>query len=72
LPTHVDYQRQNYTQSSVPARLVDNLKSRYAALYDWSEDASAIAQYVQRAFESRVSLANLIDNSRPQLQRNLC
>jgi len=72
LPTHPDYQKDNYTQSIVPARLVDNLKTKYANLYDWTESRDNIKKRVEIAFNNRVDIKDSIDNSRTQFSYNLC
>ena len=72
LPTHANYRKERYSAEAVPPRLVDNLVTGYASLYDWTTDVSLIRRYVQRALERRVKLSSRIDNTRPQFQRNRC
>lgn len=70
LPTHPDYGKDTYRPDAVPPRLVDNVKSGYANLYDWTADASKVKRWINTAFEARVSKTNLIVNDREQFVRN--
>ena len=72
LPGHSACGKQNYKSDDVPARLVDNLKSDYAGLYDWTTDESTIKQRVEQAFKDRIDKADKIDNSRIQFTYNRC
>ena len=72
LPTHSNYEEKNYTSSEIPPRLVDNLKSKYASLYDWTESEGNIKNWVEKAFNSRIDNKDEIDNSRMQLKDNIC
>lgn len=69
LPTNPDYGT-SYNPNNTPPRLVDNLDSGYAKYYDWTEDVADIKAWIQTAFNSRINKKDLIDNSRPQFQRN--
>ena len=60
-----------YYYTDMPARLADNIKSKYADFYDWDYAISHFDTIIEKAFISRASRRNLIDNSRPQMQRNL-
>ena len=70
LPNHPDYGKYKYNADIIPPRLVDNLKTGYAALYDWTEEMSKIKKWVDDAFQNRISKSNLINNSLPQYGRN--
>jgi len=72
LPTHPDYGKDKFNPDIVPPRLVDNIKSGYAKLYDWTEDEQKIKKWIEDAFNARIEKAELIDNSRPQFKRNKC
>jgi hypothetical protein len=72
LPTHPDYRRDSYSPDIVPPRLVDNLKTGYAKLYDWTEDESTIKKWIEEAFQARIDKAAKIDNSREQFKYNKC
>ena len=72
LPEHPAYQKQNYTESTVPDRLVDNLKSGYAKLYDWTNSEASVTAWIEDAFQARISRKDQINNSRPQYVRNRC
>jgi hypothetical protein len=72
LPTHPDFVRDVYNPDIVPLRLVDNLKSGYANLYNWTENEEAIKARVEIAFENRISKAEKIENWRTQFSYNRC
>lgn len=72
LPSHPTYSKNLYDPDTVPPRLVDNLKPKYAKLYNWTEDEDKIKKWVEDAFESRVKKADKIDNSREQYKQNRC
>ena len=72
LPTHDAYKKDNYNQDTVPPRLVDNLKTGYSSLYDWTEDSSTLLRRIEVAFQNRISKSELIDNSRIQFKYNRC
>jgi hypothetical protein len=72
LPNHPDYLSPSYTSELIPPRLVDNLETGYAKLYDWTENASTIINYVARAFDRKNRLADEADNTRLQYINNRC
>lgn len=72
LPTHPDYGKDKYYSENIPSRLVDNLESGYAQLYDWSENTDLIKTIVETAFNAKNSQSNLIRNASIQFQRNRC
>lgn len=72
LPTHPDYGKDKYYPENVPSRLVDNLESGYAKLYDWSENEQVIKARIDTAFNDKNSSSHLIRNSSLQFQRNRC
>jgi hypothetical protein len=70
LPTHPDYSSDKFNPAIVPPRLVDNIHSGYAKFYNWTESESSIKNWIEDAFEARVSRADKIDNSRLQFDNN--
>ena len=75
LPTFPLSSDQKYSYSDVPARLADNIKTDYAEMYTWDyvcQNDTRIKSAVETAFNNRVSKKDKIDNSRKQLQNNLC
>jgi hypothetical protein len=72
LPGHSDYSRNEYQADIVPPRLVDNLKTGYAKFYNWTENESSIKNWVEDAFQARISRADKVDNSRLQFVNNRC
>lgn len=68
LPTHPSFGKEGYQPNIIPPRLYDNLKNKYAAIYDWVENAYSIQNWINKAFDNR----NLIlpDNSRELFGKN--
>jgi hypothetical protein len=66
LPTHPDYKEDKYNKSNIPARLADNLETKFAKIIDWTENEEIIKKRIQEAFENRIN-DNLIDNTRKQM-----
>ena len=71
LPTVRKADNGGYYYADMPARLADNIKSKYADFYDWDYAISHFDAIIGKAFNNRVSRRDLIDNSRPQMQQNL-
>lgn len=71
LPTVRRAANGGYYYDDMPARLADNIKSGYAAFYDWDYAISHFDSIIEDAFNNRISRRKMIDNSRPQMQRNL-
>ena len=71
LPSHSDYGTGRYTYSKHPQRLVDNLKSRYALIRDYTTDRKKLQEYIELAFENRVFKSRK-NNSRIQMKKNTC
>lgn len=59
-----------YYYEDLPARLADNVKSKYTEVYSWSYFKSEFDSIIQEAFVNRKKLADRADNSRPQIKRN--
>lgn len=67
-PTRAD--GRYYDTAFLPDRLNDNYKSGFAKLYTWNDFKQDFDRIIQEAFDNRKLLANLVDNSRPQIKRN--
>ncbi len=66
-------QDNKYKPENLPQRLNDNVSSGYSKLYTWNDSYSSesrILEIVETAFNNRTKLADKIDNSRQQYQRN--
>lgn len=70
LPEHVNYGEKNYKIGTMPNRFEDNLISKYAKVWDWTENRTQMSNIIDKVFVNRNS--NLKDNSRKQMQRNRC
>lgn len=70
LPSHPDYGSDKYKSENIQLRLADNLKSKFAKIFDWTENENIIKLRIQNAFDERVK-NELIDSSRKQLQDNI-
>ena len=69
LPTRNDYNTGRYDPSTVPARLVDNNKTGFAKMYNWTTDERSIIAMIDDAF--RVRKDGTVDLSRPRMRRNI-
>lgn len=72
LPTHDSYNKNKYSEDTIPLRLYDNLISEYAKFYDWTESRNDITSWISTAFENRELKKDNKDNSRPQMKDNWC
>lgn len=55
----------------MPKRFADNVRTGYAKIYEWEYARTHFIEIVEEAFYNRISLKQRIDNSAPQMQRNL-
>lgn len=71
LPSHPDYNRENYRPRLIPPRLADNVGQRvgYAKIYDWSVNADSVKKWIDDAYGRR-GLQPDPDNSREQFRNN--
>ena len=46
LPTHPDYGKDKYNSDNIPARLADNLKTKFAKIIDWTESEETIKKQI--------------------------
>lgn len=53
LPTYPRLDLTKYDPYTIPARLYDNIKCRFAEIYNWSEDIADVQQWIHEAFERR-------------------
>lgn len=71
LPTMRRASGGGYYYADMPARLADNIMSKYADFYEWDYAIKNFDTIIEKAFNSRVERRDRIDNSRVQMQRNL-
>ena len=57
--------------SDMPKRFADNVRTGYAKIYEWEYARTHFIEIVEEAFYNRISMKQRIDNSAPQMQRNL-
>jgi len=60
-----------YFYSDMPKRLADNVRTDYAKIYTWDYAKTHFSEIIAEAFRNRILLKQNIDNSSPQMQRNL-
>ena len=70
LPTHPNYGTGTYNHSLLPARLSDNLKSDFAIIRDWTDDRIKMQEYLEEAFNRRITKYDNRSNSRIQMTEN--
>lgn len=68
LPTHPSYYTAGYDGGIVPPRLVDNQACGYALIYNWSTDPTAVASWIEAAYQRRSTVEP--DNSYPHFVNN--
>ncbi len=68
LPTHPSYGGSTYDKGIAPPRLANNQACGYANIYDWSNDPSSIARWIETAFQNRAKVDP--DNSYPHFVNN--
>ena len=68
LPTHPSYGESTYDAGIIPPRLADNQVCGYASIYDWSNDPSTVARWIEDAFQRRQTSSP--DHSYPHFVNN--
>lgn len=68
LPTYPRSDPTKYNHFTIPPRLHDNIECDYAHIYNWSEDATKIKGWIDRAFRERAQVEP--DNSYPNFVNN--
>ena len=68
LPTHPSYRLQTYDPFIIPPRLYDNERCGFAKIYNWSDDPTAVQQWIHEAFQRRNQIEP--DNSFPNFVNN--
>ncbi len=53
LPSYPSYYSEAYSKYTIPPRLYDNVKCKYAQIYNWSDEPSIVKYWIHDAFESR-------------------
>jgi len=53
LLTYPRQDQQTYDPYTIPPRLYDNIKCRFAEIYNWSNDANTVQNWIHEAFERR-------------------
>ena len=59
-----------YRYDDIPARLADNVKTGFAAVYTWDYAVKNFYSIVDDAFDRRISMGDKADNTRIQMERN--
>ncbi|OUS08162.1 hypothetical protein A9Q96_01480 [Rhodobacterales bacterium 52_120_T64] len=68
LPTRPDFGTEKFTINTTPPRLYDNVKSGFAKIYDWSNNAQSVQGWIHEAFLRRNNINP--DNSRDSFAQN--
>ena len=53
LPTHPSFSTPQYDEGLVPPRLAHNVRCGFARIYNWSNNAGEVRQWIHAAFERR-------------------
>lgn len=70
LPNHPDYHRSHFRADYLPQRLVDNVRSGYANVYDWDYFIKNAHYLIENAFNNRIEKQRCVDNTREQMKYN--
>jgi len=70
LPSHPDFGTGSHTYSNLPLRLVENLKTRYAHIADWTDNRIEMQKLIEKAFNKREYTDNIVNASIPQMTEN--
>ena len=70
LPTHKDHKKTTWTPDTYPSRLEDNLRTKYAQLYHWTNNPQTMINCIEKAFNHRNPNSKM--NSRNQMKYNRC
>jgi len=72
LPNHPDFGSDIYHAENLPQRLAANVKSGYAALYDWTENRITLQQWIEKAFTNRGNSEKIVNRSIIQMDKDSC
>jgi hypothetical protein len=68
LPSYPRTDMTKYNPYTIPPRLEDNLENGFAKLYNWSDNAYEVQQWIHEAFNRRNKITP--DNSFPSFKQN--
>jgi hypothetical protein len=72
LPTHNCYNKDMCLHKDLPDRLVENLKTDYALLYDWTENRNSMKNIIEKTFENKLKMQDKKVNPKKQMKNNRC
>ena len=72
LPTYSDYNpiKNTYNPYTIPPRLYDNIKTKYAKIYTWDDFVSNAEEYIHEAYLRKNDYNYKTDLSRPRFKKN--
>ena len=68
LPSYPRSNMKNYSSNTIPPRLDDNLKCKFATIHNWSDKPQVVQEWIHDAFLRRKTVNP--DNSRDMFARN--
>ncbi|GAB6091739.1 TIR domain-containing protein [Spirochaeta dissipatitropha] len=68
LPTRKDYSTEHFDPYTIPPRLYDNVRNKFAKIYNWTESPQDIQRWVHAAFLDKDKI--IPDNSRDIFRNN--
>jgi len=71
LPTHEDHGKKTINPKRLPARLVDNIKSGYVKIYDWSETDTTMQTRYYQALKDTREKRTFIKNNRKLMEQDM-
>jgi len=68
LPAYPRTDQSKYNRRTIPPRLHDNIKCGFAAIYNWSENATTVQDWIHQAYMRKSTVQP--DNSRASFGKN--
>ena len=72
LPNHNCFGKGNCNPEDLPDRLVENLKTGYGLLYDWTENRYEMKNIIENAFENKLKKPEDKVNPKKQMKQDRC
>ncbi|MDH4247240.1 MAG: hypothetical protein OEW39_05435 [Deltaproteobacteria bacterium] len=71
LSTHPDHGKRTINPGRMPKRLLDNMRSEYLHLWDWTESLQKLQSHIKTASKAAREISGQATNKRELMKRNL-
>ena len=71
LSTHPDHGKRTINPARLPRRLVDNMRSEYLHLWDWTESLQKLQAHIKTAIKATREISGQASNKRELMKRNM-